>query len=360
MSDRRTIDALGRRGRGIAIVGEVAQAHDGSLGTAHAYIDAIAEAGADAVKFQLHLPASESTRDEPWRIPFSPQDESRYAYWERTGFTETQWAGLSAHAHERDLAFVCSPFSLDAVDVAGRVGADVLKIASGEVLDPELVGACAATGRPVVLSSGMTTLAELDRAVDVARAAGAPVAVLQCTSSYPCPPEQVGLNLLEVLRSRYGCPIGLSDHSGTVFPGLAAMTLGAAILEVHVTLSRQAYGPDVTSSVTTEELALLAEGARWISAMATHPVDKDQEADSRADLRVTFSRSVVARTALPAGHVLLDEDLVNKKPGGGLPATTRRSLVGRRLTRGLRADERLGPTDVDPTLVDPTAPEPAP
>ena len=358
MSDDRTIGALGRRGRDVAIVGEVAQAHDGSLGTAHAFVDAIADAGADAVKFQLHLPASESTRDEPWRVPFSPQDASRYDYWERTGFTEAQWAGLCAHAHDRDLAFVCSPFSLDAVSLATRIGADVLKIASGEVLDPELVGACATTGRPVVLSSGMTTLAELDRAVAVAREAAAPIAVLQCTSSYPCSPEQVGLNLLDELGARYECPVGLSDHSGTIFPGLAAMALGAAILEVHVTLSRQAYGPDVTSSVTTDELALLTEGARWISSMRAHPVDKDHEAESRAELRVVFSRSVVARTALPVGHVLRDEDLVNKKPGGGLPATARRSLVGRRLARDVREDERLSATDVVPALVDHGEPAP--
>lgn len=330
------------------VVAEVAQAHDGSLGTAHAFVDAVARAGADAVKFQTHLAHAESTRDEPWRVRFSPQDATRYEYWERMAFTDEQWAGLRRHAADAGLAFVSSPFSLEAVALLDAIGADALKVASGEVPNLDLVAACGATGRPVVLSSGMSPLAELDAAVDRLRGTGAPFAVLQCASSYPCPPEEVGLDQLAALRARYGVEVGLSDHSGTIYPSLAAVALGARVLEVHVTLSREAFGPDVASSVTTTELAQLTEGARFIATALAHPVDKDVAAAARADLRTVFTRSLVVATDLGEGHELVAADLLAKKPGGGLPPDARDRLVGRRLRRPLAADAPIHEDDLLP------------
>jgi N-acetylneuraminate synthase len=342
-------DPFAPGGTGPLIIAEVGQAHDGSLGTAHAYIDAAARAGADAVKFQTHLAHAESTRDEPWRVAFSPQDASRYEYWERMAFTPTQWAGLRRHAAEVGLGFVSSPFSLEAVSLLADVGVDALKIASGEVANLELVTACADTGRPTLLSSGMSPLAELDEAVDRVRSAGVPYAVLQCTSSYPCPVEEVGLNVLAEFRARWDCPVGLSDHTGTIYPGLAAATLGADVVEVHVTMSREGYGPDGSSSVTTDELRRLCEGTRSIARMLEHPVDKDRAAVEREELRTIFGRSLVARTTLPAGHLLTEADLIAKKPGGGVPPGGRDALIGRRLRRALAADQRILPDDVEPT-----------
>lgn len=333
---------------GPLVVAEVAQAHDGSLGTAHAYVDAVARAGAGAIKFQTHLAHAESTRDEPWRVRFSPQDETRYEYWERMAFTSEQWAGLRRHAAEAGLAFLSSPFSLEAVALLDAIDADGLKVASGEVPNLELVAACAATGRPVLLSSGMSPLAELDAAVGCLAEGPAPYAVLQCSSSYPCPPEAVGLNLVPTLRERYGVEVGLSDHSGTIYPSLAAVALGATVLEVHVTLSREAFGPDVASSVTTAELAQLTEGARFVATALAHPVDKDAAAAERAPLRAVFTRSLVAAADLAAGHELAAGDLVAKKPGGGLPPDARDRLVGRRLRRDLAADAPIAEDDLVP------------
>lgn len=337
-------------GGGPLIVAEVAQAHDGSLGTAHAYIDAVARAGADAVKFQTHIAEAESTRDEPWRVAFSPQDASRYEYWERMAFTADQWAGLRTHARDAGLGFISSPFSLEAVALLADVGVDALKVASGEVPNLDLVDACAATGVPVLLSSGMSPLAELDDAVARVRSAGAPLAVLQCTSRYPSTPEDVGLNVLGEFRARWGAAVGLSDHSGTIYPGLAAVSLGAQVVEVHVTLSREAFGPDVASSLTTDELRQLTDGARAIATMLAHPVDKDRAAAERAELRRVFTRSLVAAAPLPAGHVLTADDLVAKKPGGGLPPADREALVGRRLLRPLEADARVTLDVVEPEV----------
>lgn len=332
---------------GCLVVGEVAQSHDGSLGTAHAFIDAIADAGADAVKFQTHIASAESTPGEPWRVRFSPQDRTRYDYWKRMEFTEEQWNGVREHAEERGLWFLSSPFSLEAVELLERVGVAAWKVASGETGNGAMLDAMAATGRPFLISTGLSPLSEIDRAVARIAAHGLPLVLLQCTSAYPCPPEKVGLNLIPFFRERYGCGVGLSDHSGTIYPGLAAATLSIAALEVHVALSRDMFGPDVPASLTTGELRQLVEGVRFIERMTEHPVDKDASAVELEALRKLFTKSVVARTDLAAGTVLREEHLVAKKPGTGIPASRISDLVGARLRRDVASDQLLSEDDLE-------------
>jgi N,N'-diacetyllegionaminate synthase len=329
------------------IVGEVAQAHDGSLGAAHAYIKAVAEAGADAVKFQTHIAEAESTPAEPWRVKFSPQDETRYAYWKRMEFTADQWRGLASHAADLGLIFLSSPFSLEAVDLLERLDLQAWKIGAGEVSNLPLLDRVARTGKPVILSSGMSGWSEIDRAVDCVRQAGAPLAVLQCTTAYPCPPEMLGLNVLDQLRERYHCRVGLSDHSGTIYAGLAAASLGAKILEVHVTFSRQSFGPDVPASITMPELRTLVDGTRFIERALESPVDKDRVSEGMGDLRRAFNKSIVAARDLPAGHVLHSDDLRFKKPGTGIPAARAVEFAGRRLKRRVAADALLAEDDLE-------------
>jgi N-acetylneuraminate synthase len=343
--------ALGRdrRATGPALViGEVAQAHDGSLGLAHAFIDAIAAAGADAVKFQTHLAAAESTAEEGWRTRFSRQDADRRAYWKRMEFTETQWLGLRQHAEERGLAFLSSPFSDEAFAMLERLGVVAWKVASGELSNRGLLDRMAATGRPLLISTGMSPLTEIDDAVRHVRSHGAPLTVLQCTTAYPCGPEHVGLNLLPFFRDRYDCPVGLSDHSGTIYPALAAATLGAALIEVHVTLTREMFGPDVPASVTTAELRQLTDGVRFIHRMTVSPVDKDAAAAGLAPLRALFTKSVVLTATLDAGAVLRPEHLTVKKPGTGIPAAQLPLVVGAVLKRRMEADSVLRASDLEP------------
>jgi N-acetylneuraminate synthase len=316
---------------------------------AHAFIDAIANAGADAVKFQTHIAAAESTPGEPWRVKFSLQDATRYDYWKRMEFTEEQWKGLKQHAEEKGLIFLSSPFSVEAVELLTRVGVAAWKVASGEVSNTPMFERMAATGLPILLSTGMSPLSEIDAAVERVKARGLPLAVLQCTTAYPCPPEKVGLNLIPFFRERYGCAVGLSDHSGTIYPGLAAVTLGIEVLEVHVTLSREMFGPDVPASITTTELRQLVEGIRYIEKMKANPVDKDAIAQELAPLRNLFTKSVVARMDLPAGTVLREEHLTVKKPGTGIPASRLPELIGRRLRRAVKADELLQEDDLEVT-----------
>jgi N-acetylneuraminate synthase len=329
------------------IIGEVAQAHDGSLGLAHAYIDAVASAGADAVKFQTHIAAAESTHAEPWRMKFSKQDETRYDYWKRLEFSEEQWRGLKRHADERGVLFLSSPFSSEAAELLRRVGVSAWKIASGEVNNVPLLDQLLETNLPILVSSGMSSLGEIDTAVERIKAKRVPLTVLQCTSRYPCPPEQIGLNLIPFFKARYGCGVGLSDHSGTIYPGLAAATLGIAALEIHVTLSRYMFGPDVSSSVTVRELKRLVEGIRFIERMNRNPVSKDVIQNELTAVRRLFTKSVVARVDLPAGTILKLPHLTVKKPGIGIPASRMAAILGSILKRSIKANEFLCEDDFE-------------
>jgi N-acetylneuraminate synthase len=329
------------------VIGEVAQEHDGSLGIAHSYIDVIADAGADAVKFQTHIAAAESTPAEPWRVKFSRQDASRYDYWKRMEFTEEQWRGLAEHCRQRGVLFMASPFSNQAVDMLERIGQPIWKIASGETSNTMLLDRVLDTGAPVLLSTGMSPVAEIDAAVARVRSRGVPVGVFQCTTAYPCPPEQVGLNLVAEFRERYGCWAGLSDQSATIYPGLAGAALGLDMLDVHAALSREMFGPDVIASVTTTELRQLVAGIRFIERMRAHPVDKDDSARTTAPLRRLFTRSLVAVRALPAGTILAPEDVAVKKPGTGLSPERLGDVIGRRLARAVAVDQLLAPEDLE-------------
>jgi len=327
------------------IIGEVAQTHDGSLGLAHAFIDAIAKSGADAVKFQTHIAAEESTAAEPWRIKFSKQDESRFDYWQRMEFSDTQWSDLKRHAEECGLLFLSSPFSAGAVDMLDRIGIEAWKIASGELFNPFVLDPILATGKPVIASSGMSDWRELDALVERFRQASTTFALLQCSSVYPCPPEHVGLNVIEEIRQHYHCPTGLSDHSGTIYPSLAAATLGASVLEVHVTLSRDMFGPDVPASVTTDELTTLVEGVRYIECMRDHPIDKNAMGKDLEPTRAIFGKSLVARTALRAGTIVRTEDIGAKKPGTGIPAKDAGKIIGRTLNKDVGSDHFFTESD---------------
>lgn len=328
------------------VIAEVAQAHDGSLGIAHAFIDAIAKAGADAVKFQTHFADAESSPLEPFRVKFSPQDETRYDYWKRLEFTEEQWRELAKHAEARGIVFLSSAFSMRAVELLDRLGMRAWKVASGEVVNAPMLDRMAATGRPILLSSGMSGIEEIGWALERVRAKVSEVAVLQCTSSYPCPPEKVGLNLLQEFRGIFGCPVGLSDHSGTIYPGLAGATLGMDILELHVTFSRDMYGPDVPASVTFEELKVLVDGIRFIETMRANPLDKDASTAGSEAMRKIFMKGLVAAADIAEGETLDAGKLDARKPLAGISVARFDEIKGRRARRAIAAGSFIQEEDV--------------
>ncbi len=334
--------------RAPTLIAEVAQAHDGSLGTAHAFIDLVADAGFDAVKFQTHFAHAESTLDEPFRVTFSRQDQDRYSYWKRMEFSPQQWRGLQEHAEERSLLFLSTPFSIEAFKLLEDLNVPVWKLGSGEFRSWELVNAMMTTGKPILLSTGMSTLMEIEAMVHRIQAHGNELVLMQCTSRYPTPLENVGLNVFSLFKERFGCAVGLSDHTGTLWPALAAMARGVSVVEVHVALHRRAFGPDVSASLLPDELTFLARARNAFATMDAHPVDKDALAEEMRSLREIFSRSVCVAWPVSAGAVLTAKDLIMKKPGGGIPYDQLDSLVGRKLKRAVTPDRLLSWDDLAP------------
>lgn len=305
--------------------------HDGGLGNARRLIEAAAASGADVVKFQVHVADAETLPDAPSPAYFT--EESRYAYFRRTAFTPAQWRQLKQTAEAQGIAFLASVFSREAVDLLDQFDVGAYKVPSGEVTNLPLLEHLAARGKPVYLSSGMSTWEELDAAVRILRRA--PLTVLQCTSEYPCAYEHVGLNVMEQLKARYQVPVGLSDHTMTNYAAFAAVALGACVIEKHLTLSRRMYGSDAKHSLEPEEFADLARGIRAIETMVASPVQKDAAAP--AAMKAVFEKSVVAVTDIPSGAQIRPEMVGLKKPGSGIPPSQLGRVVGRTAARRISA-----------------------
>ena len=319
------------------LIAEIGSVHDGSIGNALKLIEAAAAAGADAVKFQTHIAAAETLRDAP--MPPYFKGEPRFEYFERTGFKPDQWRALKAACEAAGVTFLSSPFSLEAVDLLEEVGVGAYKVPSGEVSNLPLMEKIARTGKPVLLSSGMSDWTELDAAVAVLREGG-PLCVLQCSSAYPCPPERVGLNVIGEMRARYGTAVGFSDHTLGYAAAAAAVTLGADSVEKHFTFSRAMYGSDAANSMEPAEFKVLSAMLREIRAMRAAPVDKSDTGPYREMKRI-FEKSIVSARDLAAGTALTEADLAFKKPGDGIPAARWRDILGRRMRRTVPADRKL-------------------
>lgn len=331
----------------VFIIAEIGQAHEGSLGIALSYIRALAETGVDAVKFQVHIAEAESSEFEPFRVKFSQQDKTRFDYWKRMSFTEEEWRLLKNECDKNKVEFLASPFSNEAVDLLERLGVNQYKIGSGEVNNFLLLQKIADTGKPVILSSGMSSFNELDDTVKFLKEKKVGYSILQCTTAYPTKPEEYGLNVIAELKERYNVPIGYSDHSSKVETCIAAAALGASILEFHAVFSRKSFGPDATSSLEIDEISQLVNSVRNINIAWQHPVDKNDNSKFKG-LKSIFEKSLAVNKELPKGHLLSFDDLETKKPKGyGIEASKFESVVGKKIKTSLKKWDFLNEDDLE-------------
>lgn len=315
------------------LIAEIAQAHDGSLGILHSYIDAVAKTGVQAIKFQMHIAEAESSIHEPFRVKFSYEDETRFDYWKRMEFTLEQWKGIKKHCDEVGLDFICSPFSNLAVDWLEEIGIAAYKIGSGEVSNLLLLEKITQTRKPIIISSGMSSYEELDQTVAFLKSKNADFSILQCTTAYPTKPEQFGLNVISELKERYDVKIGFSDHSAKTSTGIAAVALGAEILEFHVVFHREMFGPDAIASLTIEETKELVASVKALYEAISHPINKNNNG-SFTELKAIFEKSLAINKNVSKGHVISFDDLESKKPKGfGISATEFANVIGKKLTK---------------------------
>lgn len=329
------------------IIAEIGQAHEGSLGIAHSYIDALADTGVDAIKFQTHIAEAESSAFEPFRVKFSYEDATRYDYWKRMEFTPEQWIGLKQHCDDVGLEFMSSPFSNAAVDLLESLNVKRYKVGSGEVNNGLMLEKIARTGKPVILSSGMSSYQELDEAVHFLQSFSLPLSVMQCTTSYPTEPSGWGLNVIREFKKRYELPIGFSDHSGDIYACLAAAALGAELLEFHVVFDKKMFGPDAKSSLTIEQTKQLVQGVRQIEEAQSSPVNKNN-LEPFADLKNIFEKSLAVNRKCEAGTIITYDLLEAKKPKAkGIPAHRFKEVIEKKLLISKNAWDFLTEEDIE-------------
>ena len=329
------------------IIAEVGLAHEGSLGTAFSFIEAVAKSGADAVKFQTHIAAEESSSNEKFRVNVFPQDLTRYDYWQRTSFTEDQWGKLKSFAESLGLVFLSTPFSIAAVKLLRKIGIEGWKIGSGETNNLMLLEEVAKDRKPVFLSTGMSFTKEVTSSVNLLKSKKVPVILMQCTNIYPCPPEKMGLGMIPKFIEEYKIPVGFSDHSGEITPGISAYTLGARVIEVHVTWSKQCFGPDVKSSLTFDQFSRLVDGIRLLEKSFASTYDKDTAAENLIEMRNMFMKGLVATVNLPRGTTIEKKHLDSRKPCTGIPVSQYSEIIGKTVNKEIMPGEHINWSDIE-------------
>jgi N-acetylneuraminate synthase len=328
------------------IIAEIGQAHEGSLGMIHSYIDALSDTGINAIKFQMHLPEAESSVYEPFRIKFSYEDETRFDYWKRMSFTFGQWQNIKKHCEEVGVEFLCTPFSNLAVDWLEKLEVKQYKIGSGEVNNFLILEKIAKTQKPIILSSGMSSFEELDETTRFLKQRNVKFSILQCTTSYPTMPENFGLNVIQELKNRYNVEVGFSDHSAKIETCIAATALGATIIEFHVVFDRKQFGPDSKSSLNIEETKELVKSVRNIRIALNNPINKANN-ENYKDLKEIFEKSLAVNKDLPQGHIITFNDLEAKKPKNhGIDASKFELVIGKKLIFEKKQWDFLKETDL--------------
>ncbi len=328
-------------------IAEIGQAHEGSLGILHSYIDVAAEIGVNAIKFQTHIADAESSEYEPFRVKFSYEDNSRYDYWKRMEFSYEQWVGIKKHCDEVGLDFISSPFSIKAVELLEKVGVSKFKIGSGEVTNHLMLEKLSGLNTPVIISSGMSFTEELDNSIAILKKSKSEISVLQCTSNYPTKPEDWGLGHIAFFKERYNVPVGFSDHSGDIFACLSAANYGAEIFEFHITFDKRMFGPDSKSSLDITQAKQLMKGLEAIQISNNNLFAKKIEVIDK-NLKTIFEKSLAVNKDLKAGSIIRIEDLETKKPADkGISVRKYTSVLGKKLARNIKQWEFINWEDLN-------------
>ena len=319
------------------VVAEIGINHEGDAGKAHRMIDDAADAGVECVKIQTHVVDDEMIPNDV--VPGNA-DEPIWDMMIRCSLSADEEHSLAAHAAQRGLIFLSTPFSRAAADRLDALGVPAFKIGSGECNNYPLIRHVAGFGKPVIVSTGMNDIASITPAVQILRSAGVPFALLHCTSLYPTPPEQVRLGALAELATAFpDAVLGLSDHTTTIYPCLGAVALGASILERHFTSERSWPGPDIPVSSTPAEFGELVRGSRLIHAA----LGGSKQILAAEQPTIDFAYACVVTTRpVPAGAPLTADNVWVKRPGTGeIKARDYESVLGHTAARDLPVNAQL-------------------
>lgn len=314
-------------GHPVYIIAEAGANHDRDLGKARALIDAAAEARADAVKFQVYTADGLYSRATP---VFPGETRRPYEVIREVELPRDWEPILQDHAKRRGLDYFATPFDYAAVDAQARLGVPFFKWASSEINDLPMLAHAARYGIPMILSTGMCDLADVQAAVDAVRAAGNPrIVLLHCSSLYPTPFGEVNLRAMQTLATAFDLPVGYSDHTPGIAVCSAAVALGASVIEKHITLDRSAPGPDHHYALEPRELIDMVAAIRAIETSLGSAIKAPSPGEHKK--RQLSRRSIIAARDLRAGEVVGRDDVITKRPGTGLEPRLLDVVVGRTL-----------------------------
>lgn len=316
------------------IIVELGNVHEGSVGIAKSLIDMVALTGADIVKFQMHLAEFEGLPAEPFRVKFSDQDETRSEYWNRVNFSQTHWRLLSEHAISKGLEFLCTPFSMQAAQtLLENTGVKRWKLGSGDASNFPLIDFLAGTNLPIIISTGLISESEIEKLVARLEKLGIKesTVLMHCVSQYPTPLEKSSLHLIDYLKST-GCKVGLSDHSGMLATALYGLSRDIEILEIHLTPHKLFFGPDISSSLDTDQIQSIVEFRNSLKVIrSSSSLTRNDLYNDAESIRMIFRKGVYWSRDLEPGHIVTLNDLAFLKPCTKIDAIDFEQVLGKKL-----------------------------
>ena len=340
------VDIAGRKvgpGQLCLIVAEAGVNHNGSLEMARKLVDVAAQARADAVKFQTFKAERIVTADAPkadYQLRTTDAAESQYDMLRSLELSHEAHHELVAHCKKKGILFMSTPFDEESADFLETLGVPAFKIPSGEITNLPFLAHVARKGRPMIISTGMSTLSEVEAAVNtVCQTGNRDLVLLHCLSAYPADPKDANLRAMHTMATAFDVPVGYSDHTLGIEVALAAVALGACVIEKHFTLDRTLPGPDQSASLEPDELRALVGGVRTVEAALGH--GRKEPAPCEAETAAVSRKSIVTARDIPAGTIITRSLIVMKCPGIGLPPSMLDQIVGRITTQDIPADTLL-------------------
>ena len=317
------------------IVAEIGQSHGGSITKVFKIIDKLSKIGVDVVKFQTHLADFESTIEENFRQGFNFKHKSRIDYWRDHEFNKKQWVKIFNYCRKKNVLFATSPFSIEAYEMLKNLKPLFWKIGSGEFFSEDLINKIVSDRQNIVISTGLSKWSEINKKISFFRRKKINFVILQCTTKYPSLEKDIGINIIDELLKKK-CFVGLSDHSGSIYPSLLALARNVSLIEVHVIDNKKKNQPDATSSLDYDQIKLLLKARDKFFIMNSLKVNKDNVAKKLFKSKILFTKSASLKEKKPKGYIIKTKDIIFKKPGSGYGYRDYHKIVGKRLRNNLK------------------------
>jgi N-acetylneuraminate synthase/N,N'-diacetyllegionaminate synthase len=331
------------------IIAEAGVNHNGNLEEAFKLIDAASEAGADAVKFQTFKADKLVLEDAPkadYQLKTTSAEESQKDMLRKLELQAADFSKINEYAKERNILMLSTPFDLDSADLLTEIGVPAFKMSSGDLVNIPLLKKVKATGLPVILSTGMSTMGEIEKALEVFGDIKAnQVILLQCTTNYPIKPEEANVRVMNTYKQAFGVHVGFSDHTAVIESALAAVALGARVVEKHFTLDRSLPGPDHRASLEPYELAQMVQSIRRVEASLGS--SEKQLNSIELENKKVARRSLVSGKDIAKGEIFDERNIVLMRPGSGIPGDLFDRVIGKAASRDIPAQKMIEWLDID-------------